>query len=57
MKGNAAADKIKSQNSSAKVQILQLDLTSFDSIKKFVNDFTQKYDKVKIYEIVVHPSG
>lgn len=45
-KANSAITRLKSANSNLKVETLPLDLSSFESIKKFVSDFSQKYDKV-----------
>mmetsp|Transcript_18014 Transcript_18014/g.25164 ORF Transcript_18014/g.25164 Transcript_18014/m.25164 type:complete len:234 (-) Transcript_18014:70-771(-) len=51
-KANDAINRLKSENASLKVETLPLDLSSFESIKKFVSDFSQKYNKIDIrYEM------
>jgi NAD(P)-dependent dehydrogenase (short-subunit alcohol dehydrogenase family) len=44
--GNKAKDKIG--NTKGKIVVMELDLAAFDSIKRFVNDFRKKYDRLDV---------
>lgn len=45
-KGNKAADEIKEKFPNAKLEVMQLDLASFKSIKEFANSFKSKYNQL-----------
>lgn len=45
-KGKEAADKIKKQNPNAKLEIMQLDLADFNSIRKFSDEVHSKYSQI-----------
>ena len=48
-KGEKAIEEIKKEvGESAKLEVLPLDLTDYDSIRKFVSSFKQKYDQLDI---------
>ena len=48
VKGDVAVRKIKSQNQSADVKVMLLDLASLKSIKTFTEEFKQKYNKLDL---------
>ena len=47
-KGDAALNKIKSQNSSANIKVMLLDLANLMSIKTFADNFKKKYTKLDL---------
>jgi len=47
-KGESALQKIKAQNKDANTEVMILDLANLQSIKKFVDKFKQKYDKLDL---------
>jgi NAD(P)-dependent dehydrogenase (short-subunit alcohol dehydrogenase family) len=47
-KGKEAVSKIKSKNQNAKVELMQLDLSDFNSIHKFSTEFHAKYSTLNI---------
>jgi NAD(P)-dependent dehydrogenase (short-subunit alcohol dehydrogenase family) len=47
-KGNAAKDEILKSHSDAKVDVMELDLSSFASIKKFAKSVEEKYSQVDV---------
>ncbi|MHA1740299.1 MAG: oxidoreductase [Candidatus Heimdallarchaeota archaeon] len=53
-KANKALSKIQIENPEAQAEIIQLDLGSLDSIKKFVAEFTEKYDHL---DVLVNNAG
>ena len=48
VKGDTALRKIKAQNQNANVKVMLLDLASLKSIKKFTDEFKQKYSKLDL---------
>ena len=47
-KGDNAVQKIKDQNQKANVKVMLLDLASLDSVKKFTDEFKQKYSRLDL---------
>lgn len=47
-KGNEAVSKIKSKNQKANVELMQLDLSDFNSIHKFSKEFHTKYPTLNV---------
>ncbi|MFC2134379.1 oxidoreductase [Bacteroidota bacterium] len=48
IKGEDAAAKIKAQNNSADVQVMQLDLADLDSVKQFADKFKSQFSKLDL---------
>ena len=48
VKGSTAVEKIKGQNENADVEVMLLDLSEFESINKFVNEYKSKFDRLDI---------
>ncbi|MFC2139324.1 oxidoreductase [Bacteroidota bacterium] len=48
IKGEDAAAKIKAQNNSADVQVMQLDLADLDSVKQFADKFKSQFNKLDL---------
>lgn len=48
IKGNKAAEKIKSQNSNADIEVMEINLANLNSVKKFVEDCKNKYSKLDL---------
>ena len=48
VKGDAAVQKIKAQNQDADVKVMLLDLASLKSVKKFTEEFHQKYNRLDL---------
>ncbi|MEA3336204.1 MAG: oxidoreductase [Chloroflexota bacterium] len=47
-KGNAAAEKIRGENPSGNVQVMQLDLADLDSIQRFAGAFPDTFDRLDL---------
>ena len=47
-KGNAALEEIKKENPNAKLDLMQLDLSDFDSIRQFSSVFHTKYTQLDV---------
>ena len=47
-KGQDAVNKIKQQDDKADVTIMELDLASLDSVRKFADNFKKKYDRLDL---------
>ena len=47
-KGDSAVEKIKMQNKDANVQVMLLDLASFESVKKFAGEFKKNYTRLDL---------
>ena len=53
-KGNEALEAIKKENPNAKLDLMQLDLADFYSIRNFSNEFHSKYSKL---DVLVNNTG
>lgn len=47
-KGYSALEKIRAQNSAAKVEVMQLDLADLSSVEKFAAEFSGKYSRLDL---------
>ncbi|NQT96841.1 MAG: SDR family NAD(P)-dependent oxidoreductase [Candidatus Marinimicrobia bacterium] len=47
-KAQSAASEIRNTNPKAKLDLLELDLASLESVRKFADDFSAKYDRLDI---------
>ncbi len=47
-KGNAALNKIKTENKDANVNVLELDLSDLNSVRRFAEIFKEKYSKLDL---------
>jgi NAD(P)-dependent dehydrogenase (short-subunit alcohol dehydrogenase family) len=47
-KGDSAVNKIKSENPNADVSVMILDLADLSSVKKFVDDYKSKFDRLDV---------
>jgi NAD(P)-dependent dehydrogenase (short-subunit alcohol dehydrogenase family) len=47
-KGNAAVDQIKESSPNADIQVMIVDLSNLESIKKFADNFKNKFDKLDL---------